>query len=73
MATTWLETFVDPARFKGTCYHAANWLALGRTTGRGKNAPSKKADTPSQRSTGAPVDAALSHVAEPVIGNEAGK
>jgi Domain of unknown function (DUF4338) len=38
----WLETFVDPARFKGTCYRAANWLVLGRTTGRGKNAPSKK-------------------------------
>lgn len=38
----WLETFVDPARFRGTCYRAANWLVLGRTTGRGKNAPSKK-------------------------------
>jgi hypothetical protein len=42
----WLETFVDPARFKGTCYRAANWLVLGRTTGRGKNAPSKKARYP---------------------------
>lgn len=42
----WLETFVDPARFKGTCYHAANWMALGRTTGRGKNAPSKKPTRP---------------------------
>ncbi len=38
----WLETFVDPARFQGTCYRAANWLVLGRTTGRGKNAPSKR-------------------------------
>jgi hypothetical protein len=38
----WLETFVDPARFQGTCYRAANWLVLGRTTGRGKNAPSRK-------------------------------
>jgi hypothetical protein len=42
----WLETFVDPARFKGTCYRAANWLVLGRTTGRGKNAPSKTARYP---------------------------
>ena len=42
----WLETFVDPARFKGTCYRAANWLVLGRTTGRGKNAPSKKPTRP---------------------------
>jgi hypothetical protein len=31
------ETFVDPERFKGTCYKAANWLYLGKTTGRGKN------------------------------------
>lgn len=29
------ETFVDPQRFRGTCYRAANWLVLGRTTGRG--------------------------------------
>jgi len=30
-----LETFVDPERFRGTCYRAANWIVLGRTTGRG--------------------------------------
>jgi hypothetical protein len=30
------ETFVDPERFRGTCYRAANWLHLGLTTGRGK-------------------------------------
>jgi hypothetical protein len=30
------ETFVDPARNRGTCYRAANWTALGLTTGRGK-------------------------------------
>jgi hypothetical protein len=35
-----LETFIDPARFRGTCYRAANWMVLGRTTGRGKAAPS---------------------------------
>jgi hypothetical protein len=23
-----LETFVDPARFRGTCYRAANWVVL---------------------------------------------
>jgi hypothetical protein len=34
-----LETFVDPERFRGTCYRAANWIYLGLTTGRGKNAP----------------------------------
>jgi hypothetical protein len=31
-----LETFVDPQRFRGTCYYAANWVWLGETTGRGK-------------------------------------
>jgi hypothetical protein len=30
------ETFIDPGRFKGTCYRAANWVLMGRTTGRGK-------------------------------------
>ena len=29
-------TFVDPARFRGTCYRAANWIHLGQTQGRGK-------------------------------------
>ena len=32
-----LETFVDPERFRGACYRAANWVVLGRTTGRGKD------------------------------------
>jgi len=31
-----LETFVDTEKFKGTCYKAANWTYLGKTTGRGK-------------------------------------
>ena len=31
------ETFVDPERFRGTCYRAANWLRLGLTQGRGKD------------------------------------
>jgi hypothetical protein len=29
-----LETFVERARFRGTAYRAANWLAVGTTTGR---------------------------------------
>ena len=37
-----LETFIDPGRFRGTCYRAANWIVLGRTTGRGKNALTKR-------------------------------
>ena len=35
-----LETFVDPERFRGTCYRAANWILLGQTTGRGKQSNS---------------------------------
>lgn len=31
-----LETFVDTERHRGTCYRAANWVALGCTQGRGK-------------------------------------
>lgn len=31
-----LETFIDPERFAGTSYRAANWVDLGQTTGRGK-------------------------------------
>jgi hypothetical protein len=36
------ETFVDPERFAGTCYRAANWVHLGRTSGRGKDAPTRR-------------------------------
>lgn len=31
-----LETLVDPARFGGTCYQAANWIEVGQTSGRGR-------------------------------------
>jgi hypothetical protein len=31
-----LETLVDAARFRGTCYQAANWIHVGQTTGRGR-------------------------------------
>ena len=37
-----LETFVDTERFRGTCYKAANWVYLGKTTGRGKNDQTNK-------------------------------
>ena len=35
-----LETFIDPERFRGTCYRAANWVLMSRTTGRGKQSNS---------------------------------
>jgi hypothetical protein len=31
-----LETLVDSARFRGTCYRAANWIHVGKTQGRGR-------------------------------------
>jgi len=37
----YLETFVDPERFRGTCYRAANWIPLGLTQGLGKDAQTK--------------------------------
>lgn len=36
-----LETYVDPTRFRGTCYRAANWRLLGKTTGRGPSKSTK--------------------------------
>src|SRR6266849_9957045 len=29
-----LETLVDPSRYRGTCYRAANWIHVGQTAGR---------------------------------------
>jgi len=37
----YLETFVDCEIYPGTCYKAANWMVLGKTTGRGNNAPTR--------------------------------
>ena len=31
-----LETLVDPARYRGVCYRAANWIQVGMTQGRGR-------------------------------------
>jgi hypothetical protein len=50
-----LETFVDPQRFKGTCYRAANWLVLGQTTGRGKNDQTHKANRSIKQVLGYPL------------------
>ncbi len=29
-----VETFVDDSRYKGSCYHAANWQCIGKTSGK---------------------------------------
>jgi hypothetical protein len=51
----WLETFIDPARFHGTCYRAANWQVLGLTSGRGNNAPTMRPTRPVKQMLGLPL------------------
>ena len=50
-----VETFIDPERYRGTCYRAANWMVLGRTTGRGKNSWSKRPNRPIKEVLGYPL------------------
>jgi len=51
----YLESFVDPARYAGTCYRAANWHFLGRTTGRGKDDRANKPNRPPKEVLGLPL------------------
>jgi hypothetical protein len=43
----WLvESFVETAHYSGTCYRAANWVAVGQTQGRGRqDSANDKAET----------------------------
>lgn len=41
-----LETFVEIARFRGTCYRAANWINVGETQGRSRNDRYNKLQVP---------------------------
>jgi hypothetical protein len=50
-----VETFVDPQRFRGTCYRAANWTVLGHTTGRGKDDQTKRPNRPIKQVLGYPL------------------
>jgi len=49
------ETFIDPGRFRGTCYRAANWVLLGQTTGRGKDDQTNKPNRPIKEVLGLPL------------------
>ncbi len=50
-----IETFVDPSRYRGTCYRAANWKYLGQTTGRGKDDQTKRPNRPLKDVLGYPL------------------
>jgi hypothetical protein len=49
------ETFIDPGRFRGTCYRAANWVLMGHTTGRGKDDQTNKPNRPIKEVLGLPL------------------
>ena len=50
-----IETFVNPPRYKGTCYRAANWVYMGKTTGRGKDDQTRKPNRPIKEVLGYPL------------------
>jgi len=49
------ETFVDPTRYRCTCYRAANWVCMGWTTGRGKDDETGRPDRPLKDVWGYPL------------------
>jgi hypothetical protein len=51
------ETFVDTTRHRGTCYKAANWVLMGKTTGRGKNDHTNKPNRTLKDVLGLPLSA----------------
>jgi len=44
-----------PARHRGTCYRAANWIALGQTFGRGHRCPTSRPNRPPKLVLGYPL------------------
>src|SRR5450759_2349922 len=50
-----VETFIDPQRFRGTCYRAANWIPMGVTTGRGKDDQAHKTNRSIKEVLGYPL------------------
>ena len=57
-----LETFVDPRHFTGTCYRAAGWKLLGRTTGEGMVRPGKQYQTHPKLIFAKPLHADFRHL-----------
>ena len=57
-----LETFVDPQHFSGTCYRAAGWALLGRTTGEGLVRPGRHYQTSPKLIFAKPLQADFRHL-----------
>ena len=57
-----LETFVDPERFRGTCYRAANWVVMGKTTGTRQAIQQLRAEPRDQRGFGISADQTVSRI-----------
>lgn len=55
----YVETFIDPRRFRGTCYRAAGFIPLGLTTGRGHNDRTNRATKPKKEVLGLPLHEAF--------------
>ena len=52
---SFLETFVEPVRHRGSCYRAANWIVLGQTSGRGHRCPTSQPNRPVKLVLGYPL------------------
>ncbi|MFP5249741.1 MAG: DUF4338 domain-containing protein [Acidobacteriota bacterium] len=61
------ETFIDPGRFRGTCYRAANWKLLGVTTGRGNNDHTNRPNRPIKEVFGYALDPRFRQLLQPVM------
>jgi hypothetical protein len=55
----WLETFIDPMRFKGTCYRAADWQVPGQHHGPWAQRAHKETHAAGERVVRAAIDTAL--------------
>jgi Domain of unknown function (DUF4338) len=69
----WLETFIDPARFKGTCYRAANWVALGQHHRTRSQCAYLGMQAAGERAVWSAVAPALSQVTKSVSSHETGE
>jgi hypothetical protein len=51
----YLESFIEPALYRGTCYRAANWTVVGMTKGLGKDSRSTRPNRSLKQVLGYPL------------------